>query len=174
MKCWCLVLQIEYFSSWATAQRLFSLYTTGHDICPTNGNKTDLGHVHPYVHEVFRLLQTSAGKLKQAERNIAARPDPPQYEALRHEAMQFVRTVASKSKIDELTSRVRNLFSELGRKYDSKMGTIPAISESEINAILILCSSRLESCSSFVHKQMKRFWYWDISLAYLHPATQVK
>lgn len=170
--------QIEYFSSWADAQRLFSLYTTGHDICPTNGNKTDLGHVHPYVHEVFRLLKTSAGRLNEAKKRIAARPDPAQYEALRHEALQFVRTMASKSKINELTGRVQDLFSKRRKNSDSKVGNDatagPEITENEINAVLIPCSSWLESCSNFIHKQLKRYWYWDIALPYLHAATQVR
>lgn len=106
--------------------------------------------------------------MENAKSSIAARPEPPQYEALRQDAIQFVKTMASKSKIDELTSRVRNLFSKLGQ-----LDVESEITENEINAVLIPCSSWLESCANFVHKQLKRFWYWDISLAYIHPAIQV-
>ena len=140
------------------------MYTTGHDISSRNGTSSDSGYVHPYEHEVSVLLQASTKRLKEAESNIAARPDPPEYEDLRQVAMQFVRSFASKAKSDELIVNVRNLF---------RIGSARNPTEDEINAVLIPCSSWLETCSNFIHKQLKRFWYWDISLSYLHPAVQV-
>lgn len=176
--CFSSVSQIDYFSSWMTAQRLFALYITGHDICPRNGGKQKTGYVHPYVHKVSHLLQTSTERLKEAEANIAARPDPPQYEELRNVMLQFVRSMASQGRTEEMITRVRNLFGGDGEDNvdDGSESTVSNSkpNEDEINAILIPCTSWLESWSNFVHKQLKRFWYWDISLALLHPAVQVK
>jgi len=140
------------------------LYTTGYDPCPNgeSGANNNFGHIHPYLNQVFESLKEAGAKLKAAKFGIAARPNPPEYEAMRHEALQFVRTMASKNKIEDLTQRVRNLFSNAGTS-----------SESERNTVLVACSSWLESCSNFVHKQLRRFWYWDINLSYIHPAVEV-